>query len=110
MTPLKFNDKGLIPVIIQDEKNGEVLMLAYMDKTALQRTLKEKKTVFYSRSRNKYWVKGDLGLWLLSQGWVRPDKLANEEYRRVSRAARCARRGLWRGSDPGISCRNSAQD
>ena len=55
----KFNADGLIPAIIQDVDSGEVLMLAYMDKIALERTLKEKKTVFYSRSRNKYWVKGE---------------------------------------------------
>lgn len=55
----KFNSDGLIPAIIQDADSGEVLMLAYMDKTALERTLKEKKTVFFSRSRNKYWVKGE---------------------------------------------------
>ena len=55
----KFNSDGLIPAIIQDADSGEVLMLAYMDKTALERTLKEKKTVFYSRSRNQYWVKGE---------------------------------------------------
>jgi phosphoribosyl-AMP cyclohydrolase len=59
VSSLKFDDKGLIPVIIQEENTGEVLMLAYMDKTALERTLKEKKTVFYSRSRNQYWVKGE---------------------------------------------------
>ena len=55
----KYNSDGLIPAIIQDADSGEVLMLAYMDKTALERTLKEKKTVFFSRSRNKYWVKGE---------------------------------------------------
>ena len=59
MKDFKFNADGLIPAIIQDEENGEVLMLAYMDKTALERTLTEKKTVFFSRSRNKYWVKGE---------------------------------------------------
>jgi phosphoribosyl-AMP cyclohydrolase len=59
MEALKYNDQGLLPVIIQDAKSGEVLMLAYMDKVAVERTLKEKHTVFYSRSRNKYWVKGE---------------------------------------------------
>lgn len=59
MTEFKYNSDGLIPAIIQDADNGEVLMLAYMDKVALERTLKEKKTVFFSRSRNKYWVKGE---------------------------------------------------
>ena len=59
MQPFKFNEKGLIPVIIQDADNGEVLMMAYMDKKAVERTLRGKKTVFYSRSRNEYWVKGE---------------------------------------------------
>lgn len=59
MTEFKYDSKGLMPVIIQDANSGEVLMLAYMDKTAVERTLKEKKTVFFSRSRNKYWVKGE---------------------------------------------------
>ena len=59
MIPLKFNAQGLLPVIIQDADSGEVLMLAYMDKIAVERTLKEKQTVFYSRSRNQYWVKGE---------------------------------------------------
>jgi phosphoribosyl-AMP cyclohydrolase len=56
---LKFNDQGLLPAIIQDSETGEVLMLAYVDQVAIERTLKEKHTVFYSRSRNKYWVKGE---------------------------------------------------
>lgn len=59
MHDFKYNAEGLIPAIIQDADSGEVLMLAYMDKVALERTLAEKKTVFYSRSRNKYWVKGE---------------------------------------------------
>ena len=59
MLPFKFNDQGLMPVVIQDLDSREVLMVAYMDQVAVERTLKEKKTVFYSRSRNKYWVKGE---------------------------------------------------
>ena len=59
MNSFKYNEQGLIPAIIQDAQSGEVLMLAYMDQTAVERTLKEKKTVFYSRSRNQYWVKGE---------------------------------------------------
>ena len=59
MTELKFNSAGLIPAIVQDAASGEVLMMAYMDQEALRRTLKEKRTVFYSRSRKKYWVKGE---------------------------------------------------
>ena len=55
---LKFNNKGLIPVIIQDSENGEVLMLGYADKEALKRTLKSGEVWFYSRSRQELWHKG----------------------------------------------------
>jgi phosphoribosyl-AMP cyclohydrolase len=55
---LKFDQNGLIPAIIQDYKNNEVLMLAYMNKESLRRTLKLGKTCFWSRSRKEYWVKG----------------------------------------------------
>ena len=59
MIPFKLDSRGLIAAVIQDAASGEVLMLAYMDKAALERTLKEKRTVFFSRSKNKYWVKGE---------------------------------------------------
>ncbi|MBM3246237.1 MAG: phosphoribosyl-AMP cyclohydrolase [Candidatus Omnitrophica bacterium] len=55
---LKFDKQGLVPAIIQDYKSGEVLMLAYMNKESLRRTLKSGKTCFWSRSRKVYWVKG----------------------------------------------------
>lgn len=55
---LKFDDKGLIPAIVQDYRNNEVLMIAYMNLEAVRRTLKLKKTCFWSRSRQEYWVKG----------------------------------------------------
>jgi phosphoribosyl-ATP pyrophosphohydrolase/phosphoribosyl-AMP cyclohydrolase len=55
---LKFDDKGLIPVIIQDADNGEVLMLAYADEEALRRTLDSGEVWFYSRSRQELWHKG----------------------------------------------------
>ncbi|MDP8260324.1 MAG: phosphoribosyl-AMP cyclohydrolase [Candidatus Gygaella obscura] len=54
----KFDDKGLIPTIVQDYKTNEVLMLAYMNKASINKTLKLKKTCFWSRSRKEYWVKG----------------------------------------------------
>ncbi len=56
---LKFDEKGLIPAIIQDYKTSEVLMVAYMNEKSLEETLKLKKTCFWSRSRNKFWVKGE---------------------------------------------------
>jgi phosphoribosyl-AMP cyclohydrolase len=55
---LKFDKNGLIPAIIQDYKSGEVLMLAYMNRESIRRTLKLGKTCFWSRSRKEYWVKG----------------------------------------------------
>ncbi|MDP2277693.1 MAG: phosphoribosyl-AMP cyclohydrolase [Nitrospirota bacterium] len=56
---LKFDEKGLIPSIIQDAESNEVLMMAYMDKTAIEKTLKTGFTHFWSRSRKKYWMKGE---------------------------------------------------
>jgi phosphoribosyl-ATP pyrophosphohydrolase/phosphoribosyl-AMP cyclohydrolase len=56
---LKFDEKGLIPAIVQDYKSGDVLMIAYMNKEALKITLKEKRTCFYSRSRKILWRKGE---------------------------------------------------
>jgi phosphoribosyl-AMP cyclohydrolase len=58
LAKLKFDKAGLIPAIIQDYKSNEVLMLAYMNKESMRRTLKLKKTCFWSRSRKEYWVKG----------------------------------------------------
>ena len=55
---LKFDENKLIPAIIQDYKNNEVLMIAYMNLESLRRTLKLGKTCFWSRSRKEYWVKG----------------------------------------------------
>lgn len=59
MTSLKFDSQGLIPCVVQDAKDGTVLMVAYMNRESVQRTLKEKKAVFWSRSRQSYWVKGE---------------------------------------------------
>lgn len=56
---LKFNSDGLIPAIIQEQSTGRVLMMAWMNREALQKTLELGKTVFWSRSRQKYWVKGE---------------------------------------------------
>lgn len=56
---LKFDGRGLIPAIIQDYKNGDVLMLAYMNEESLGKTLKTKRTHFWSRSRKTLWLKGE---------------------------------------------------
>jgi phosphoribosyl-ATP pyrophosphohydrolase/phosphoribosyl-AMP cyclohydrolase len=56
---LKFDERGLIPAIIQDAKNDEVLMLGYMNEESLQRTLDTGQVWFYSRSREELWHKGE---------------------------------------------------
>jgi len=56
---LKFDRRGLIPAIIQDYKTNQVLMLAYMSRESLKKTIKEKKTFFWSRSRKRLWMKGE---------------------------------------------------
>ena len=56
---LKFDERGLIPVIVQDYENGDVLMLAYMNKDTLRQTIETGKATYWSRSRQKVWVKGE---------------------------------------------------
>ncbi len=56
---LKFNEKGLVPAIVQDADNGEVLMLGYMNEESLRRTLSSGEVWFYSRSRKELWHKGE---------------------------------------------------
>jgi phosphoribosyl-AMP cyclohydrolase len=55
---LKFDQAGLLPAIVQDKASGEVVMLAYMNKTAVEKTLATKETWFWSRSRQELWHKG----------------------------------------------------
>ena len=59
MSKLNFNEKGLIPAIIQDADTGEVLMLGYMNEESLRKTLATGEAWFYSRSRKKLWHKGE---------------------------------------------------
>ncbi len=56
---LTFDDQGLIPVIVQDVENGDVLMLAWANRESLDRTLDEGRMVYWSRSRQALWRKGD---------------------------------------------------
>jgi len=56
---LTFDDRGLLPAIVQDAENGEVLMMAWMSRESVERTLIEGGTVFWSRSRNELWRKGE---------------------------------------------------
>jgi phosphoribosyl-AMP cyclohydrolase len=56
---LKFNADGLIPAIVQDRTNGRVLMMAWMNRASLEKTLETGRTHFWSRSRQKFWMKGE---------------------------------------------------
>ena len=59
ISELKYNEKGLIPAIIQDADSGEVLMLGYMNEDSFNLTLSSGDAWFYSRSRKKLWHKGE---------------------------------------------------
>ena len=56
---LKYDEKGLIPAVVQDYKTREVLMVAYMNEESLKKTIETKMTHFYSRSRQTLWQKGE---------------------------------------------------
>ena len=55
---VKFDDRGLVPAIVQDAKTGEVLMVAYMNQESLEKTLTTGQAWFYSRRRQELWHKG----------------------------------------------------
>ena len=56
---IKFDDKGLVAAVIQDAATREVLMVAYMNREALLKTIEDGRTHFWSRSRRKLWLKGE---------------------------------------------------
>ncbi len=59
MAEIKWNDRDLVPVVTQDADNGEVLMMAWMNRESLRMTIDSKRAVYFSRSRNSLWRKGD---------------------------------------------------
>jgi phosphoribosyl-AMP cyclohydrolase len=59
LTLARFGADGLLPAVIQEASTRQVLMVGYMDREALRRTLTEGRVVFWSRSRQEYWRKGD---------------------------------------------------
>lgn len=56
---VRFDDNGLVPAIVQDHETGKVLMMAWMNRESLEMTLKKKKACYWSRSRQKLWLKGE---------------------------------------------------
>lgn len=59
LSSLKFDEKGLIPAVVQDARTRDVLMVAYMDREAVEKTLEGPDVWFFSRSRNELWHKGE---------------------------------------------------
>ncbi|MBI4846373.1 MAG: phosphoribosyl-AMP cyclohydrolase [Candidatus Omnitrophica bacterium] len=59
MEELKFDENGLIPAIIQDVKNNDILMVAYMNKISLEKTISSGLATYWSRSRKCFWLKGE---------------------------------------------------
>ncbi len=56
---IKFDENGLVPAVLQDAKSGQILMVAYMNRESLEKTISSGKAVFYSRSRKTLWLKGE---------------------------------------------------
>ena len=56
---IQFNETGMVPAIAQDHITGEILMMAWMNKEALSQSIETQKAVYYSRSRQKLWFKGE---------------------------------------------------
>lgn len=113
MEMIEFLDKidfekggGLVPCIVQDSYTRENLMLAYMDRDALQKTLQTKKATFFSRSRNRLWVKGESQGVYLPVVSVRADCdgdtiLLQVKSHILYNACHLGRRTCW--GDPGFS-------
>jgi len=59
MLDVRYNDEGLVPAVVQEATTRRVLMLAWMDAEALQRTISTREATYWSRSRRQYWVKGE---------------------------------------------------
>lgn len=59
LAAIRYDDKGLVPAIVQDDESGDVLMFAFMNAESLAASLREGRTIFWSRSRQELWPKGD---------------------------------------------------
>ena len=90
---VKFNDQGLVPAIVQDADNGEVLMLAYCNREAAQLTAATGFAHFYSRSRQKLWKKGESSGHLQSVREIRYDCDADTLLFRVEQAVAACHTG-----------------
>ena len=91
---IKWDDKGLVPVIAQEKDSGDVLMFAWMNREALQKTAELKRAVYFSRSRKKLWFKGEESGHVQAVHEIRVDCDSDVILLRVTQ----------RGHTPGIAC------
>ncbi len=73
LSDLKFDDQGLIPAVICDHETNEVLMVGYMNAESVQATVSTGRATFWSRSRQKFWVKGETSGHFQNVKWMRLD-------------------------------------
>lgn len=91
---IKWDEKGLVPVIAQEQGSGDVLMFAWMNREALQKTAELKRAVYFSRSRKKLWFKGEESGHVQAVHEIRVDCDSDVILLRVTQ----------RGHTPGIAC------
>jgi len=91
---IKYDEKGLVPVIAQEQSTGDVLMFAWMNREALQLTAELKRAVYFSRSRNKLWFKGEESGHMQTVHDIRIDCDSDVVLLKVTQE----------GHDPGIAC------
>ena len=91
---IKWDDKGLVPVIAQEASSGHVLMFAWMNREALQKTVELGRAVYFSRSRNKLWFKGEESGHVQTVHEIRADCDSDVMLLKVTQL----------GHEPGIAC------
>ena len=91
---VRWDEKGLVPVIAQEQGSGDVLMFAWMNREALQKTAELGRAVYFSRSRNKLWFKGEESGHVQAVHEIRLDCDNDVVLLRVTQ----------RGHNPGIAC------
>ena len=94
---IKWDDKGLVPVIAQEAATGDVLMFAWMDREALQLTAERGQAVYFSRSRGKLWHKGEESGHFQTVHEIRVDCDADVILLKITQHGRSP-------SDPAIAC------
>ncbi len=95
LNEIKFNADGLIPAIVQEYKGKDVLMLAYMNREALEKTLKTGLAHFYSRSRKKLWLKGESSGHVQKVKEIRVDCDTDAVLLKVSQKVGACHTGYW---------------